>query len=56
MVTMQNSNALHSTPFSLSSYLGVFGSIFVPESLVATYKANDTWSWYADRITSYVEG
>lgn len=42
-----------STPMSLSSYLGRFGSIFVPASLVNEYKSATNWVTYADRITSY---
>lgn len=42
-----------STPILLSSYLGYYGSIYVPESLVNTYKNNVQWSYYADRIAAY---
>ena len=50
-----NSNAFSNTPMSNSTYTGTFGSIYVPASLVGTYKSKATWSVYADRITSYVE-
>lgn len=43
------------TPISMSSYLGYFGSIFVPSSLVDAYKVAQYWSIYSDRITAYVE-
>jgi hypothetical protein len=56
LCALHNSNALQSTPFTDSSYLGVYGSIFVPESLVAEYRENGVWSWYASRITAYGEG
>lgn len=41
------------TPMSSSSYLGHFGSIYVPASLVDSYKSATNWSAYADRITAY---
>lgn len=45
------------TPMGKSSFIGHFGSIYVPASLVDSYKAatNTPWSSVADRITSYVE-
>ena len=55
VATLNGGGAFASTPMSASSYTGTFGSIFVPSSLVASYKAATTWSAYADRITSYVE-
>lgn len=50
-----NVNALYSTPFSVSTYTGAFGSIFVPASLVDTYKTSQYWSIYASRITAIPE-
>lgn len=52
---LSNVNAFVSTPLSIESYLGHFGSIYVPSSLVSSYKTANNWSKYADRITSYVE-
>ena len=49
------SNAFFLTPIYESYYLGYFGSIYVPESLVADYKAASSWSYYADRITAYTK-
>lgn len=43
------------TPIDNSSYLGYFGSIYVPSSLVDAYKSATRWSAYSDRITAYVE-
>ena len=40
------------TPIVDSSYLGYFGSIFVPSSWVASYKAATNWALISDRITS----
>ena len=45
--------AFSSTPFALSTYAGGWGSIFVPASLVDSYKTASGWSVYASRITSY---
>jgi hypothetical protein len=50
---LASTNAFMSTPIEASSYTGAFGSIFVPESLVDTYKAATNWSAYSDRITAY---
>ena len=52
---LSNANAFTNTPMSNSTYTGSFGSIYVPASLVDSYKASTNWSVYADRITSYVE-
>lgn len=52
---LSNSNAFNTTPIQYSSYLGYFGSIFVPASLVEAYKSANAWSMIADRITAYVE-
>ena len=54
VATLGNSVFL-STPMSLSSYLGHFGSIYVPASLVDTYKSKANWSVYSARITAYTE-
>ena len=48
-------DAIDSTPMSLSSYVGHFGSIYVPASLVSTYKAATNWSRYSSRITSITD-
>lgn len=40
------------TPIEDSSYLGHYGSVFVPASLVDTYKSANWWSGYSDRITA----
>lgn len=55
MVTLNSTNAFAGTPMSNSSYTGSFGSIYVPESLVASYKTRTGWSLYASRITAYEE-
>lgn len=47
-------SAFLSTPMSLSTYTGSFGSIYVPASLVSSYKTATNWKSYSARITSYV--
>jgi len=50
-----STNTFSGTPLTNSSYLGRFGSVYVPASLVDAYKTHSTWSDYADRITAYTE-
>lgn len=38
------------TPIVESSYLGYYGSIYVPQSLLTAYKSAIGWSAYSDRI------
>ena len=47
---LSNGNAFSYTPISNSSYLGYYGSIYVPSSLVTNYKAAENWSIYSSRI------
>ena len=44
-----------STPMALSTYLGHFGSVYVPASLVDAYKSAQNWSALSSRITAYIE-
>lgn len=46
------STIFDTTPMSKSSYLGYYGSIYVPASLVDAYKTATNWAVYSDRITS----
>jgi hypothetical protein len=55
VATLSNVNAFTSTPMSLSTLTGSFGSIYVPASLVDAYKSATNWATYADRITAIVE-
>jgi hypothetical protein len=48
-----NSNVFANTPIADSTYLGYFGSIYVPSELVNYYKSKAGWSFYSDRITAY---
>lgn len=44
------SSAFYNTPIVNSTYLGYYGSIYVPMSLVNQYKTATNWVSYADRI------
>lgn len=55
MATLNNSNVFSNTPMLNSTYTGSFGSIYVPSSLLSSYKTANNWSYYSARITSYVE-
>lgn len=46
-------NAFANTPMSNSSYLGYFGSIYVPSSMVSWFRATTGWSVYSERIVGY---
>lgn len=50
VVSMPQSNI-----FSNAGILSDGGKIYVPSSLVDAYKSATNWSYYADRITAYVE-
>lgn len=43
------------TPMETSFILGYYGSIFVPASLVDSYKSATNWASVSDRITAYTE-
>ena len=61
VATLQNRSVFYSTPMSNSTYKDVngntqgYGSIYVPASLVASYKTATNWASYAARITSIPE-
>lgn len=40
----------NSTPITVSTYLGYFGSIYVPSSLLASYKTVTNWATYSNRM------
>ncbi len=48
-------NVFSYTPLVSTSLLGYYGSIYVPESLVSTYKADSYWKTYSARITSITD-
>lgn len=43
------------TPITNSTYLGYYGSIYVPNSMVDRYKTTSYWKSYASRITSITD-
>lgn len=51
-INIASSNCFAYTPFSASSYLGYYGSIYVPTSAVEIFKSKTNWAVYADRITN----
>ena len=55
VTTLNNANAFTNTPISNSTYLGYFGSIYVPLSLVDAFKSASNWVTYANRITAIPE-
>ena len=50
-----NSSVFNTTPMSKNTYTGSFGSIYVPASLVDSYKTAANWNTYSARITAYTE-
>lgn len=61
VATLSAASAFYSTPMSVSTYTDAngnvlgYGSIYVPASLVASYKTATNWATYAARITSIPE-
>lgn len=47
---LQNVDAFRYTPIADSSYLGYFGSIYVPSSLLNAYKTATNWVNYSNRL------
>lgn len=50
MVASLGAGAFFSTPMSVSTYLGYFGSIYVPASLLTAYRTAANWSVYSSRF------
>lgn len=48
--TLTHSMGFRNSPITVSSYLGYFGSIYVPSSLLTTYKTATYWSQISSRI------
>lgn len=44
------SNLFLNTPITESSYLGYYGSIYVPSSLLTGYQTSTHWSYFSDRF------
>ena len=49
VVTLGNSSAFYSTPMK-TALSGKYGSIYVPASLLTSYKAATNWTYYSARI------
>ncbi len=53
VVSLNNSDAFRSTPIAgYSTTAGMYGSIYVPASLVESYKTAAKWSLFSSRITA----
>ena len=50
VASLGGTNAFTDTPMSLSTYLGYYGSIYVPTSLLTNYKTATNWSAYSSRF------
>jgi len=51
IATLANSNAFSSTPIGgYSTTAGTYGSIYVPASLLASYKAATNWTYFSSRF------
>ena len=48
-------NAFNSTPMSASSWIGHWGSIFVKESLLASFQAATNWSTWKNRMVGLTD-
>lgn len=53
--SLQNVNAFNSTPMSVSTYIGTFGSIYVRASLLESYKTAAIWSVYSARMVGLTD-
>lgn len=50
-----NANTFGNTPLSMSSYLGYYGSIYVKQSLVESFKTAIGWSFYSSRFVGLTD-
>lgn len=57
IASLVNINAFYSTPIDgyTTATNGVYGSIYVPASLVDSYKSADNWSYFADRFVGLTD-
>lgn len=51
--SIYNGAVFGATPLSNSTYLGYYGSIYVPSSMYASFKAATYWAYYSARMVSY---
>lgn len=54
-VSLMTTNVFTNTPMSNATYLGRFGSIYVPESMYSVYTTADYWSSYSSRFVSMTD-
>lgn len=54
-ITAVPSNIFYNTPMSKSTYLGYYGSIYAPSSIVEILKTKTGWSLYAARMVSLTD-
>ena len=54
-VSLRDANVFYNTPIRESTYLGYYGSIYVPNSLISQYRSVYPWSYYSSRITSITD-
>lgn len=54
VVDLANINAFTNTMISVSRG-GVYGSIYVPSSMVREYQKDTRWTTYSERITAYID-
>lgn len=52
---LNGASIFSNTPITNSTYLGYYGSIYVPNSMVDRYKTTTYWKSYASRITSITD-
>lgn len=52
---LNGASIFSNTPITNSTYLGYYGSIYVPNSMVDRYKTTSYWKSYASRITSITD-
>lgn len=53
VTNLQHSNVFFSTPIADSSYLGYYGSIYVPDFMYSSFITATNWIIYSDRIVSF---
>ena len=51
MCYLRDSSAFEHTPIQDSSYLGYFGTIYVPSTFASNYFVDGTWNWYSSRMS-----
>ena len=53
ITSVHSTTAFTNTPLIDSSYLGKFGSIYVPSEMYSLYIANNSWASFTERFVSY---